>query len=143
MKKQFTTITILIIAVLLFTAAVNAQSRGMMKMNIPFEFYVGGDLYESGEYLIERLNPRKPSILILKNTEGEDKKILLTQAVGLKGTMNDARVIFSKYEDSYFLSEIWMPNSENGLQLLKSKSEQEIETTMKTELEEIEVRASK
>jgi hypothetical protein len=39
---------------------------------------------------------------------------------------NEGRLVFKKYGDTYFLSEIWSPDRTQGSALLKTKTEREM-----------------
>lgn len=127
MKKQLTIAAVLAVLVLaLTTVSADAQGRRAMKIDIPFDFIIGGDSFEAGEYTVGRLSPQKPSILILKSRTGESRKIFLTQPLHSEIAVKKPRVIFSKYEGTYFLAEVWAAGVKNGAELRKSKSEQSL-----------------
>ncbi len=124
---------------ILMSISVNAQSRKTMKVNIPFEFIVAGDVFEAGDYTIERFNPQKRSILILKAVEGNSKKIFLTNGVKAKKVVETPNLVFTKINDSYFLSQIWTNLSKSGLELVKSKQERKMGELGKMNIEKITV----
>lgn len=131
--------TIIGIIFILLSISVNAQSRKTLKVNIPFEFIVAGDVFEAGDYTIERFNPQTSLVLILKAVEGDSKKIFLTNAVKGENIVETPKLVFTKIDDSYFLSQIWDNSTSNGLELLKSKKERKMERLAKPNTEKIMV----
>jgi hypothetical protein len=143
MKKQFAAIIMSVAAILFLTAvSANAQSKQPMTIDIPFEFTVAGETYAAGKYTIRRFNPAEPGMLILKKKEGNVKKLLLTQNVNSKTGVENARVVFSKADGLYSLSEIWTGDMEGGRQILKSKNERKAQRLGKAEHEKVVVAAS-
>lgn len=124
---------------ILMSISVNAQSSKTMKINIPFEFIVAGDVFQAGDYTIERFNPQKRSILILKAVEGDNKKIFLTNGVKAKKIVETPNLVFTKINDSYFLSQIWTNLSKSGLEVVKSKQERKLGELGKMNIEKITV----
>lgn len=124
---------------LLLSISVNAQSRETMKVNIPFEFTVAGDVFEAGDYTIERFNPQQRSVLILKSVDGNSKRILLTNEVKTENIVENAKLVFTKIAGSYFLSQVWVDSGRSGLELVKSKAERKTERLAKLNKEKIMV----
>jgi hypothetical protein len=124
MKKQL--FALLGLGVLLATASAYAQTINV-KADVPFSFVVTTRTLPSGEYTlrsIEGINhavaitgeSQKPSIFLV-NPSGRQNSM----AASLKG-----KLVFTRYGDRYFLSEIWMAGSHVGQKLLKSPREVEI-----------------
>lgn len=126
---------------LLLSISVNAQSRNALEVNIPFEFTVAGDVFEAGDYVIERLNPQKESMLILKAADGDGKKVFLTHKVKAEEAVDSPNLVFVKIDETFFLSQIWSSPNGNGLELLKSKKERKREKLAKVKKERITVLA--
>lgn len=123
MKKQITTVVLLSVILVLTAVSMKAQTTSAFKVEIPFEFIVEGQTYQPGEYTIGRVNRQNPLMLILKTAEGEEAKVLLTRRMRSKNLVKNPSIVFSKYGETYFLSEIWTGNSKNGLQLPEGKIE--------------------
>lgn len=128
MKRQLKTIGILLTAVLVFMAvSAEAQSRRTMTVNVPFQFEVAGETYEPGEYKIERLNPDKPSVLVLKGAEKKKPAVFLTQKLEAEEIVENPGVTFTQLDDAYFLSEIWTGGSKTGVEVLIGAKKREAE----------------
>ena len=109
----------------LFTTMVAGQCRAQsLKASIPFDFVVGNTTLPAGEYALRPLNPVDGSIVGIKQVDGSAAMIVVTRPADQTGQTTEARLIFHRYGNEYFLSQIW--TGLNGLQLHMSKREQEM-----------------
>ena len=117
MKRTINLIA-LFVASLFITAGVWAQS---VKANIPFDFTVNGSYVPAGTYTITAL-PTDHHILEIRN--GGNSVHILSMALddGRKG--RDNVMVFHKYGDQYFLSEIRSETVSMELAFPTSKAEQ-------------------
>ena len=104
-------------------SSVYAQSSTVMKMDVPFNFRVGGQSLPAGEYT---LVPKSPSIVVIRNKDGNQSVVAMTNAVEANHSPADGKLIFNRYGEFYFLSQIWTPGEAVGRALPKSKFEQEV-----------------
>jgi len=110
-----------------------AQSAGALKITIPFNFTIGKTQLPSGDYTIQSLSGAEVRV----QSDGNDNRpsvIFLTVPAGSKGTSETGKLVFNRYGDQYFLSEIWQPvNSREralGRALIKSRAEIELAKKM-------------
>lgn len=129
------------VIIILLTVSVNAQSEKTMNISVPFEFAIGSQVFEPGEYKIRRLNHQNRSMLVLQDADGNNKKIFLTTKVESRDRVEYPEVAFAKYEDRHFLSEIWTGGTKSGLKVPRSKTERRIENA-RVKKERIVLRAS-
>lgn len=99
-----------------------AQSRSMTA-EVPFAFQDGSHMFPAGRYLI-RCGPN--NMISVESTTGDSLAINMT--IGeLRGQATDrGKLIFHKYGDEYFLSDVWLARSESGRKLLPSRAEKEL-----------------
>jgi hypothetical protein len=129
MKKEFLkgfTMLALIIALALATAvaSANAQSSQRIVANIPFEFNAGGVAMPSGEYALRVIAQDKG--LMIQTTDAKVSALSLTFPIVTKNR-TQARLVFHRYGQRYFLAEVWSAEDSTGRQLLKSRQERGIE----------------
>lgn len=136
MRRQFVkglTMLMLIIA-LAFVSAVataNAQSSGNLIAQVPFDFIVGDKTLASGEYTVRSIGNAGDAVAI-KNSDVKDHSALrLTGRTGKQSNDTQARLIFHRYGDRYFLSQVWMSGDSVGRELLKSRQERAIQRELK------------
>ncbi len=130
MQKQILrglTMLMLIAAVALMAALVSAhaQSRSVVA-DIPFEFAVGGKSLKAGEYSV-RAFTTKGDALLISNQDSNDSAIRLTHSIQARIVPQRAKLVFHRYGQRYFLSEVWTPGEGTGWQLQKSGEERAIE----------------
>lgn len=121
MKKQ---LSLLSLGLLLVTALAYAETVNM-KVNIPFNFVVGGATLPGGEYRVEGLGGAGNAISIRKLDQTAKS---LTQAVRCESskTQEKSKLVFHRYGDRYFLAQIWMAGDNSGHELPKSRRETEV-----------------
>jgi hypothetical protein len=128
MKKHANTIalTVLVAGLILVSPAQAQTSNTALTATIPFEFTVKDKIWPAGEYKILVVNPTSPNrSLLLSRKDGSATVILQTS--NEVGHLNDnARLVFRRYEDQYFLAQAWMPADDTGLMIAKSRSEKEV-----------------
>src|SRR5260370_4870464 len=110
-----------VIAVLTITAA-HAQSA--IAVTVPFDYSAGGKVLPAGEYKVQTGLPN--GLILLRNFEqGVSAMIFGNQVESIKPSQ-DAKLVFHRYGDSYFLAEIWAsPGTARSISLRPSKAEQE------------------
>ena len=102
--------------------ATQAQSI-MLKASVPFDFVVGEKTLPSGEYQVKAVNPTSVSI---QSNDSSSSAIVLTSATQAGKILDVGKLVFNRYGDQYFLSKIWVPSSDTGRELRKSRLEREI-----------------
>jgi len=127
MKKQLKTMAVILGLVVVAGASVGqAQIIGRIKSDIPFSFYVRGRLMPAGSYTIAELNPGSGTMEI-RSDDGKSAAIFLTIEKQEKDTQTPSELIFHKYGDQVFLSEIVEQGVIDGAEVVKSKMEKRIE----------------
>jgi hypothetical protein len=111
---------------------IHAQSSNRQTANIPFSFNVEGNSFPAGLYSVTRLNPQSDkAVLAIKSADGSVSKVVLTQPVRSGHPQESARLVFSRYGDQYFLSQVWTPADSTGLELPKSRAEKTLARNIK------------
>jgi hypothetical protein len=121
MKKQM---SLLGLGLLLVTALASAETVNM-KVNIPFNFVVGGATMPSGEYTVQGLGVAGNAISIRKLDRSATSLTLAIRCESSK-TAEQSKLVFHRYGDRYFLAKIWMAGSNSGHELPKSRREAEV-----------------
>src|SRR5689334_23037523 len=82
-----------------------AQAPSKVEVNIPFEFSAGTKTLQPGVYTIKRLSG---NYLTLRRIDGKSS-VILNAPLNLTSVDDKGeRLVFSKYGDQYFLSQIWL-----------------------------------
>jgi hypothetical protein len=114
------------IALAVGTMPARAQT-GELKASIPFSFYAGGQDFPAGEYTVRR-GPFSNAMIQLSDLAGHTLNVLAIPAV--REPEHGAKLIFNKYGDEYFLSEVRWTWSSAALQFPQSPRERELAKTI-------------
>jgi hypothetical protein len=112
--------TILSLFFTLAMASANAQAPSRTEVTIPFDFSAGKANLKAGSYAITRLSG---AAIAIRSVRGKTAALVSAQlAIGSRDFKAGERLVFNKYGDQYFLSQIWL-SVDNGRQLFMSSAE--------------------
>jgi len=103
-----------------------AQAQETTRVNIPFDFVAGNTSLPAGEYLVETSGPTH-TLLLIDRKDASTSALIITNAAVSAEPQSESKLIFNRYGDRYFLSQVWTAGNSNGRQLLKSAREKEME----------------
>ena len=110
----------------------NGQARANLSAQVPFDFIVAGKDFRAGRYNVRAINSAGGAILI-STPDARDRVVTLTNGTGPNyGKDLPARLVFHRYGNTYFLSQIWMAGEMTGHELQKSPRERAAERELKT-----------
>jgi len=119
MKKQtLGRVTVLSFLLMLAAVSLSAQSERTGAINIPFSFTVGEKNLPAGEYSFERNRKDSDLVWLVQSRDGHVTALFTTTAVRATETQEKAKLVFHKYGDQYFLSQIWTQGETAGRELL-------------------------
>ena len=112
----------------LFTLGVTFASA-QMRAKIPFDFMAAGSNLVAGEYTLETTGDTD-QVLQVCNLQQHRCVFMIASQVASKAKNDPGKLIFNRYGDQYFLSEIWsrslvrtLPQDRRERQLAKSGAE--------------------
>jgi len=122
-KQMIKTLSMLMLlaVVALATTAVSAQTSRRVVANVPFSFIVGDKELPAGTYWIQPTTIGS-GILRIAGTENLKSTVRLTSSLHRNNT-GTGKLVFHRYQDQYFLSEVWSTGESDGRQLMKSGRE--------------------
>lgn len=124
------TMLMLIAAVVLMAALVSAHAQsGIVVADVPFEFAVGSKSLTAGEYSVRAFTTNGDAVLI-RAKDSNGGVIRLTRSIQARMVPKQAKLVFHRYGQRYFLSEIWTTGERTGRQLLKSPEERALENQL-------------
>jgi len=128
MKKQIvgTMVTGCLLA-LMVAVPVRAQVPGTaMRANIPFDFIVRGKTLPAGTYEIKRISDTDEALIIRNVSDRHDHVMFETEHLDVMKAPNRSEVVFHRYGDSYFLSELLTAGEETGCEVAPSRAERQL-----------------
>lgn len=131
MKKQVlkaATMFVGIIALAFASAlAANAQNPRNLVVNIPFDFSIKGKTLPAGEYILSRSSTADQTGLVLRRKDGKANAVILTRMLQTPERQEESRLVFNRYGEHYFLSQVWTVGDSIGRELYKGSRERSVE----------------
>lgn len=123
--KGLTMLTVIVgIALVTAVGSANGQSALVSTAKVPFEFNVADKALPAGQYIVKAITESGNGVRI----SGEDGSAMrLTHRISSNKAPDRGKLVFHRYGQRYFLSQVWNAGEKTGLQLLKSKQERNIE----------------
>ena len=109
-------------ALLLAASACIAQTKGDVVADIPFPFEVAGHTLLAGRYIV---SPVSENTLRIHESMGPG--ILVTTNAAQRSESDDSpKLVFHRYEGTYFLSQVWSTGNDRGREVPRSPAEREM-----------------
>jgi hypothetical protein len=141
MKRQAVSLVSLL-SLLLVAGSAIAQTIHV-RGDIPFNFVVGSKTYPAGTYEIGTIDSTNSKTLLLKSRDASANAMINSNAAESLTPANQTKLVFNRYGNQRFLSQIWVNGETRGHQLPKSSREKEVAKDMARSLpqERVEVLA--
>jgi hypothetical protein len=115
---------VLIVMLSIVTASATKGQTTRQVANIPFDFVVGSEELQAGEYGVAAASSTGMAVKI----SGDHKSVFrLSSTITANRRAETGKLVFHRYGNRYFLAEIWTPGESEGRQLMKSKDEKSVE----------------
>jgi len=132
MKKQmFGALATGCLLALIIAVPARAQMPGTsIRANIPFDFIVRGRTLPAGKYEVLRLTD-SPEVLEIRNVNDKrDHAAFETEAFQANQIANRTELVFNRYNDTYFLSEVVTSGEKTGREAFPSHAERRLRREM-------------
>jgi hypothetical protein len=110
---------------LLMSTAAQAQSTHL-KVTVPFEFTAGTVLLPAGEYEVKTVGPSGGPLLSIRSLNSEKGLYIGSNSCETLNPVADAKLVFHRYGQQYFLAEVWTQHSSLGHQIQVSSRQTEL-----------------
>jgi len=118
-----------------WTAPAKKKEEGPMKkqsflmagllVDIPFAFVAGNATLPAGEYRVQKLDGNS-AVLLIHCWDASASALVITNAAQAKEPRSESKLVFNRYGNRYFLSQVWTAGSIRGRQLPISPREKEM-----------------
>ena len=126
MKKQF----LLLIALAAFTVTLTTQVSGQtgktVRANVKFNFQIGDQNYPAGEYQIGPISQSDNVLQIISVRDAKTNQFIFTTHSN-QGQRQTPKLLFHKYGESYFLTQIVLDSGEGSYSLQPSRRQRDSE----------------
>lgn len=129
-KQALRTISVLSLLLLLAVASAHAQSAKSIVVTIPFDFNVAGKMLPAGEYIVRRATQNTNEGWQISRKDGRAGVFVLTMSIQTGAVNENSRLVFNRYDDQYFLSQVWMSGDSDGRGLFRSGKERSLDREM-------------
>jgi hypothetical protein len=102
-----------------------AQAQETMVVNIPFAFTAGNVTLPAGEYRVQKME-QNSAVLLIHCWDARMATFVVTNPAQAKELQSQSKLVFNRYDNRYFLSQVWKAGSNRGRQLSKSPKEKEM-----------------
>lgn len=134
MRKQILKAATMFVGIiaLAFVSAVasSAQNSHSTVVDIPFDFTVKGKSLPAGEYIISRSSAADSTGLKIQRRDGRGNAIVLSRSIQNGERARESRLVFNRYGEQYFLSQVWTLGETEGRQLYKTGRERSLEVEL-------------
>jgi hypothetical protein len=107
----------------------HGRNGAMSRFHIPFQFFVGENIFPPGEYAVTRHLPNLYQGMVRIQRRERDLTVIIQPPMPLGRIQDKLRdksmLVFTRYGDRYFLSEVWLIGDSVGRRLVPSPLEQE------------------
>ena len=117
------TLTVFAGVCLLAASTMLSQNRAALRVKVPFQFNLKDAQLPAGEYAIEKW---AGGGILLTSKDGAIRKVVLATPSESPTTHSKTRVLFRRYGDDYFLSQVWLGSEQWGFDIPVSKVERDV-----------------
>ena len=143
MKKFFSLVVIGSVLIVFVAATAWAQLPGTaIRATIPFDFKVQGRTLPAGNYEIRRISDESIGLLIRNVDDKHDEAMFETEPLYMRRTAGKDELVFNRYGDVYFLSEVETAGEQTAREVYPSRSERHLRSQMARNLGEPETARS-
>jgi hypothetical protein len=115
----------------LVVVSAHAQDPGAaIRAAIPFDFIVEGKTLPAGDYEIRRINDEPMGLLIQNVDHRRAEAMFQTEPRDERRIPNHSLLVFHRYGDSYFLSEVMTAGEQTAEDLRPTRSERTLRSEM-------------
>lgn len=127
--KGFVTAGLLLAMTIIAGVSAHAQSlQYKLTANIPFDFTVADKKLPAGKYSVRRAYESSgDTVLQISSIDGQESVNRFSIPVVTFNPKSKGSLVFHRYGEEYFLSQIWPAGGSTGRALPKTRSERELE----------------
>jgi hypothetical protein len=121
MKTQIIILLAALVLVPLVSSRLQAQEKLLFRVEVPFEFVAGGVHLSSGQYLAFHATP---VMIQLVRQDGRASAWIPVKASPVTAGNGSNEIVFNRYGDSYFLSQVRTGHDQQTHECYKCRGEQ-------------------
>jgi hypothetical protein len=125
MKTRIIHLAALLAIILVVPALLHAQMairQPLFRVDIPFSFVAGGVHLPAGHYHV--YHPGDPYLIVIEKDDGRARAMAYVHPSATNADESSTKLVFNKYGDQYFLSQVWTEADREVHQCFKCRMEQ-------------------
>jgi len=124
MKKQACSFLAIASLIAMFSVApTQAQTNRLIAASVPFNFVIGDRTLPAGEYIFMLVQTGGSDTVKIQSTDGHITAFVLTRASRVKVSQAEPKLVFNRYADQYFLSQVHGLEESTTQQLARPRAE--------------------
>jgi len=129
MVKQVLSVVALVSFLVALAVAGSQSSSGSFRVEIPFDSIAGETKLKAGSYTVDSSMVR--DVPLIRSADYRTNVFVLTFGGNTSGNPSRAKLVFRRYGDKYFLTQIWNEGSTVAMELPESRAERELKRELK------------
>ena len=125
MKTRILNLAVLVALVVLLPAMLHAQMairQPLFQIDIPFAFVAEGVHLPAGHYSV--YHPGDPYLIVIEKDDGRARAMAYVHPSATSSSESSTKLVFNKYGDQYFLSQVWTEPDQEVHQCFRCRAEQ-------------------
>lgn len=122
-------VSVVVIGSVLILVAVAAQAQlpgEVIRASIPFSFEVHGRVLPAGRYEISRISDEPMGLMIRNIDHMRNEALFETEPVYENARSSKNEIVFKRYGDTYFLSEVESAGEQTAREVYPSRAERRL-----------------
>ena len=125
MKSRIMVGATLLALILFAPLTLQAQMpQHLFHVDIPFPFVAAGTHLPAGHYHVS--HPGDPNLVIIQKDDNQARAVLYVKVSETDRKSTSTKLVFNKYADRYFLSQVWTEGDREVHMALRCKAEQNL-----------------
>jgi hypothetical protein len=112
--KRYAVIALVVSVAVVTLAAMPGNAQVLLKADVPFNFCAGYGTLPAGQYSFTRIGLGQ---MVLLSAGRRGAEIMMPRTIESRNDIQSAKLVFHRYGDEYFLSEIWT-NADDSVRTL-------------------------
>ena len=112
----------MVAAAVLLAAPLCAQLGPPINLQVPFGFTAGDLYYPAGNYTV---HSNSTGLVEIRSADKGPGRFVMASPTGENASYGQVKLVFHRYGDQYFLSQVW-PAQSTALELKQSRKEAEL-----------------
>jgi len=113
----------LLTAIVLLAAASASAQTNLIKIKIPFDFYLGNISLPAGEYQVDKTDLGNQLVFSRKGSPGV---LVSSNNAETFAASSRTKLVFHRYGTTYFLYQVWVEGQRRGQQMQLTHLEKEV-----------------